>query len=137
WREKVARFFKGDSFKPGKRRSQGFVSDESASFVPQHEIYREYDAHDEGRPNTLGTLRLWDFSKCPDTRFQTEEGRRQIAGREQEVYSWLRDRCEDVERMLLTPKIDDQERGVNYWEIYDRLRRMKRLRDFANSETKR
>lgn len=137
WREKVARFFKGDSFKPGKRRFQGFVSHEISSFVPEHEIYTEYDAHDEARPTILGTLRLWNFSKCPDTRFQTEEGRRQIAGREQEVYSWLRDRSDDAERMLLPPKIDDQERGVNYWEIYDRLRRMMRLRDFASSEAKR
>ena len=67
--------------------------------------------------------------------FQTEEGRREIAGRERQVYHWLRDRSEDVECNLLTPRIDDPELGVYYWEIYDRRRRLKRLSDFASTET--
>jgi serine/threonine protein kinase len=67
---------------------------------------------------------------------QTEEGRLEIAGREQQVYSWLRDRDEELERNLLTPKLDEIERSVNYWEIYDRRRRMQRLSDFASTEAR-
>ncbi|MDG4901402.1 MULTISPECIES: AAA domain-containing protein [unclassified Mesorhizobium] len=137
WKEKLGQFFTGTSFKPGKRRFQSFVAEEAPTFEPPHSIYREYDVQDEGSPNNLGTLRLWDFSKCPDARFQSEEGRLEIAGREQEVFSWLRDRGEEVERTLLTPKIDDPERGVNYWEIYDRRKRMQRLGTFAATEAKR
>ncbi|WP_287083694.1 AAA domain-containing protein [Mesorhizobium sp.] len=137
WKEKLAQFFTGSNFKLGKRRFQSFIAEEAPTFEPPHSIYREYDAQDEGSPNNLGTLRLWDFSKCPDARFQSEEGRLEIAGREQEVFNWLRDRGEEVERTLLTPKIDDPERGVNYWEIYDRRKRMQRLGTFAATEAKR
>lgn len=137
WKDKIGRFFKGGSFQPGKRRFERFVAEVSPNFEHKHGIYREYEAKDETSPQNLGTLRVWDFTKCPDTRFQTESGRSEIAGREQEVFNWLRDRDEDVERTLLAPKIDDPERSVNYWEVYDRRSRLQRLRNHVSSEGKR
>lgn len=79
-------------------------------------------------------MRLWNFANCKDGRFQTEEGRAEIAGREGKVFYYLRDRNEDCENWILVPKAADPNRSVNYWEVYDRRRRLKRLRDFISSE---
>jgi serine/threonine protein kinase len=138
WKDRLSRFFNAGTsspFKPGRRSFQRYVAEEASSFAHPKDIYREYEAREDGTPPSLGTLRLWDFTKIPDGRFQTEEGRREIAGRERQVYHWLRDRSERVEQSLLTPRIDDPELGVNYWEIYDRRRRLKRLSEFALTET--
>ncbi len=139
WKNQLARFFNAgpnSPFRPSHRRFQGYIADDTVKFSHPKDVYREYDAHDEKSPNNLGTLRLWDFTKCVDGRFQTEEGRLEIAGREQEVYQWLRDRDLDLERNLLTPKLDDTDHSVHYWEIYDRRRRMQRLSDFAPVEAR-
>jgi serine/threonine protein kinase len=137
WKDRLTRFFNAglaSPFKPGRRRFQRYMAQEAASYEHPKDIYREYEAQEDGTPPSLGTLRLWNFSKVADARFQTEAGRREIAGRERQVYNWLRDRSEDVERNLLTPRIDDPELGTHYWEIYDRRRRLKRLADFASTE---
>lgn len=137
WKDKLSRFFNvgpNSPFKPGRRRFQRYLAEDSASYVHPSDVYREYEAVEEGNKNNQGILRLWDFTKCSDGRFQTEEGRLEIAGREHQVYHWLRDRDQDLERTLLTPRLDDPERGVNYWEIYDRRRRMRRLNEFSISD---
>ncbi len=137
WKERLNRFFNAgpsSPFKPGKRRFERFTAHDVPSFAHPEGIYCEYDAAEEGNKNNLGTLRLWDFTKC-DTKFQSEEGRLEIAGREQQVYHWLLDRsAAEAEQNLLTPKIDDRERSINYWEIYDRRRRLQRLALFAETE---
>lgn len=138
WKDRLSRFFNAgpsSPFKPGRRNFQRYVAEEAASFAHPKDIYREYEAQEDGTPPSLGTLRLWDFTKVPDTRFQTEEGRREIAGRERRVYHWLRDRNERLEQTLLTPRIDDPQLSVSYWEIYDRRKKLKRLSDFALTET--
>lgn len=137
WKDKLSRFFNvgpNSPFKPGRRRFQRYLAEDSPSYAHPSDVYREYEAAEEGNKNNLGILRLWDFTKCSEARFLTEEGRLEIAGREQQVYHWLRDRDQDLERTLLTPRLDDPERGVKYWEIYDRRRRMRRLNEFAVSD---
>ena len=138
WMERLIRFFNAGPtlpFREGTRRFERFTAHDVATFAHPKEIYREYDAVDEGNKNNLGTLRLWDFGKC-ETYFQTLDGRLEIAGREQQVYHWLRDRSEEAEQNLLTPKIDDPDRSVHYWEIYDRRRRLQRLAIFAETEAR-
>ena len=137
WKDRLSRFFNAGTnspFRPSRRRFQGFVADDIVKFSHPKDVYREYDAQDERNLNNLGTLRLWDFTKCEDGRFQTEEGRLEITGREQEVFQWLRDRDHDLERSLLPPKIEDNDASVHYWDIYDRRRLMQRLSDFAPGE---
>lgn len=139
WHSRLAAFFNAgpnSPFKPGTRRFAGYIAQDVVSFVHPKDVYCEYDTTDESNKNNLGTLRLWDFTKC-DTRFQSEEGRLEIAGREQQVFHWLRDRSEEAEHHLLTPKLDDPEHGVHYWEIYDRRRRLQRLAAFADTEATR
>jgi hypothetical protein len=92
-------------------------------------IYAEFDASDERQSPTLGTVRLWDFTKA-DPRFQSEQGRSEIAGREQEVIAYLQDRCDRCDEVIIGGKTRDPNFGVHYWEVYDRRRRLLRLRDF-------
>ncbi|MDW9819722.1 AAA family ATPase [Sinorhizobium meliloti] len=140
WKDKLSRFFNArvnSPFKSGRKRFQRFLADEHETFVHPSEMYKEFNAEEEGNKASLGVLRLWDFTKSPDGRFQTQEGRLEIAGREQQVYHWLRDRNGGIERSLVAPRADDPDRGVNYWEVYDRQRRTKRLGDFVTSEVPR
>lgn len=137
WRSRLRQFFNAgpsSPFKPGRRRFQQFLADDDSAFAHPSDIYREYSAQEEGVANSLGTLRLWNFDKCPDVRFRSAEGRLEIAGRERSVYHWLRDRSDELDRVLLAPRLEDTERGVRYWEIYDRRRRLMRLKEFCATE---
>lgn len=139
WKHMLHSFFNASSpqspFTHGKRRFQRYVAEDEPCFEHPRDVYQEFEASDEDSKNNLGILRLWDFTKCSDGRFQTEDGRLEIAGREKQVYHWLLDRDQDFERTLLTPRLDDADRGARYWEIFDRRRRMVRLKDYAVSES--
>jgi len=137
WKDRLVKFFnvKAGPFKPGRSRYDGYVAtSDQATFQHPDDIYREYEAEEENTPQNLGTLRLWNFANCKDGRFQTEEGRAEIAGRERKVFYYLRDRNEDCENWILIPKAADPNQSVSYWEVYDRRRHLKRLRDFMSSE---
>ena len=136
WKNRISGFFNARTGKlrPGSRRYGNFIAcSDNATFEHADKIFAEYDAEDENASKTLGTLRVWDFSKV-DGRFQTEEGRIEIAGREQSVVSYLADRSEECGDALLKTKAYDHERSVEYWEVFDRRRRLKRLSDFVETE---
>ncbi|VAW74110.1 Regulator of nonsense transcripts 1 homolog [hydrothermal vent metagenome] len=136
WKHQLSRFFNVQTgiFKPGRRNYGGFIaSSDSAVFEHPEKIYSEYEAVDDKTAKALGTLRVWNFTKA-DTRFQNEEGRAEIAGRERDVIAYIQDRSEECEFAILQPKAEDPDRGVSYWEVYDRRRRMKRLGDFSATE---
>lgn len=133
----LTRFFNvksGIAFEPGKRRFQGLVAESAPTFKHPGEIYSEYAAHEERVPLNTATLRLWDFSKCDTNRFQTEEGRHELTGRERSVFHWLRDRNSFSEKYLLSPVSHDVESSVDYWEAFERRSGQKRLSDFALTE---
>lgn len=136
WKDQLSKFFNVNKgvFVPGRRTYGGFYAT-SAAPVFEHPagIFAEFEASDERQSPTLGVLRLWDFSKA-ETRFQTEEGRSEIAGREQEVIAYLQDRCEQCDSVLINGKTRDPNFGVRYWEVYERRRRLHRLTDFASTE---
>lgn len=133
WKHKLSSFFNVQTgvFRPGKRSYGGFTAiSDTAVFEHPTKIYAEYDATDEQAAQAFGTLRVWDFTKA-EARFQNEEGRAEIAGRERDIVAYLRDRSEECEIAILQPKAEDPDRGVGYWEVYDRRIRMKRLFDFV------
>lgn len=137
WKEHLTRFFNGGSkspLEPGRRKFDRYVPEEVSVFNHPRQIYREFEAREAGTPPNLGTLRLWDFAKVTDTRFQNAEARSEIVGRERRVYHWLRDRADNLERFLLAPRVDDTSGGVDYWEVFDRRRRLKRLSDWSATE---
>ena len=83
WKDRFVKFFnvKAGPFKPGRLRYDRYVAtSDQAAFQHPNDIYREYEAEEENMPRNLGTLRLWNFANCKDGRFQTEEGRAEIAG---------------------------------------------------------
>ena len=136
WKDQLSKFFNVSKgvFVPGRRTYGGFYAT-SASPVFEHPegIFAEFEVSDERQSPTLGVLRLWDFTKA-ETRFQTEEGRSEIAGREQEVIAYLQDRCERCDSVIVDGKTRDPNFGTRFWEVYDRRRRLHRLSDFVSTE---
>jgi hypothetical protein len=137
WKDQLSKFFnaKTGKIRPGRRRYANFTAaSDHATFEHPKQIFTEYDAFDENAGQTLGTLRVWDFSKAAMTRFQTEEARHEIAGRERSVVEFLKDRGEACENAILHSRAEDPERGVGYWEVFDRRQRLKRLSEFVGAE---
>nr|WP_247710953.1 AAA domain-containing protein [Qipengyuania aestuarii] len=136
WKDQLSKFFnvRKGVFVPG-RRSFGEFYAESPQPVFQHPagIYSEFNASDERKSPQLGVLRLWDFTKA-DPRFQTAEGRSEIAGREQEVISYLQDRSDHCDSVLVETRTRDPDFGPAYWEVFERRRRLHRLVEFASTE---
>jgi serine/threonine protein kinase len=91
-------------------------------------VYQEFDAEEDAPGRAPGLLRVWDFTRAA-TRFQTEEGRREIAGREREVIAYLKERNTQFDIALLQPKTADEDRSVSYWEVFEKRRQLERLRD--------
>jgi hypothetical protein len=136
WKDQLSKFFNVSKgvFTPGRRMYGGFyASSPQPVFKHPNGIYAEFEASDERQSPTLGVLRLWDFTRA-ETRFQTEAGRGEIAGREQEVVAYLHDRSDDCENVIVDGRVRDPEYSVQYWEVYDRRRRLHRLLDFAGTE---
>lgn len=120
---------------PGKKLYGNFASDSDRwTFQHPDEVYSEFDVKDKNSTSTLGTLRLWDFSQA-DTRFQNEDGRKEIAGRERDVFAYVKGKSLQAETALLTPQTSDPNLGVNYWEVFDRRENLLRFRDFDAQET--
>ncbi|XWJ91946.1 AAA domain-containing protein [Phytobacter ursingii] len=137
WRQILDRFFNVDSgpFKRSMRKYGEYVAIENSDATYQHpqKIYQEFAVHDASEAQAAGLLRCWDFSQA-ETRFQTESGRTEIAGRERSIIGWLNDRSESCANAILQPKAEDGQKGVDYWEVYDLRKRMRRLSEFVNSE---
>ncbi|WP_247254194.1 AAA domain-containing protein [Pseudomonas moorei] len=137
WRRHLDLFLnvKSGVFVPGMRKYGGYAASGSgaSTYVGPSRIYQEFAVEDDTPAKATGLLRVWDFSKA-ETRFQTRDGRLEIAGRERAIVGWLNDRNEDCAKAVLQPKAEDQERTPEYWEVYDQRRRMKRLSEFVRSE---
>lgn len=133
WRQILGSFFNIQTgpFHARQRAYGGFraVSDDTTFRHPEG-IYSEYDAEQAGDGRTPGLLRVWDFSKA-DTRYQSEEGRLEIAGRERLAIDYLNDRNPEFEGTLLQPRDSDLELSVSYWEVFERRRRLVRLAEAA------
>ncbi|KSB91737.1 hypothetical protein AS593_06860 [Caulobacter vibrioides] len=137
WKDQLSKFFnaKTGKLRPGRRRYANFMAaSDDATFEHPKQIFSEYDAHDENAPQSLGTLRVWDFSKASMARFQGEQARHEIAGRERTVIEFLKDRGEACENAVLHSRAEDPERGVGYWDIFDRRPRLKRMAEFVAAE---
>lgn len=134
WSTLLGQFFnvKTGAFRPSSRQYGSYrASTDSHCFRHATGIFTEFDVEDPVAKAT-GLLRRWDFTKA-ETRFQTEDGRREIAGRERVVLAWLNDRSAACEAAFLQPRVEDAEIGVEYWEVFDRRRKLQRLSDFVLS----
>lgn len=133
WMQHLNKFFSVDEeFVRASSRQYGpyrAVLDKH-NFAHAKGIFSEYDVADASSDNASGLLRRWDFTKA-EAKFQNEEGRLEIAGRERKVISWLSDRNADCDSGVLQPRVHDTEHGVGYWEVFERRRRLQRLSDLS------
>ena len=94
WMELLGKFFnvRTGVFRASTRMYGGYQA-KSDQHCYQHpsQIFNEYDVEDPTARNATGLLRRWDFTKA-EVHFQTEGGRKEIAGRERNVIAWLNDR---------------------------------------------
>jgi hypothetical protein len=74
WKGRLTTFFNAgptSPFKRGKRRFERFTGEDAASFSHPKNVYAGYEATEKDNPNSLGTLRLWDFGSCDTERRQS------------------------------------------------------------------
>ena len=131
WVDLLKQFFNVDGhyFRASSRRYGPWVPvDDNQLFAHNKGIFQEYGVIDPNADSATGLLRRWDFTKA-ETRFQNEEARHEIAGRELRVVNWLKDRNPELASGVLQPRDSDPERGFAYWEVFERRQRLKRLRD--------
>jgi len=131
WVDLLRQFFNVDSnhFRPSSRHYGPWVPvGDHHSFAHAKGLFLEYDVTDPSVDSAAGLLRRWDFTKA-ETRFQNEEARLEIAGRELRVVNWLKDRNPDLAGGVLQPRDSDPQRGFQYWEVFERRQRLKRLLD--------
>ena len=136
WRSDLSRFFgiAEGFFKPLEKRYADYkvVSDQTYEH-PKH-LYSEYDVEETTLSHGFGLLRLWDFSNA-SPQYCSEEGRMEVAGREQDVISFLLDRQPELETALIRPRVSDPDKGIHYWEVFERRRQLRRLREFLVSHS--
>jgi serine/threonine protein kinase len=136
WRNDLARFFGASEgyFKPLDKRYGDYKAISDHTYQHPKQIYSEYDVEEVSVSHGFGLLRLWDFSKA-EPRYASEEARAEIAGREQDVITYLMDRQPDLETVLIRPKVADPNKGIHYWEVFERRRQLRRLREFLVSHS--
>lgn len=134
WTTLLGQFFnvKTGAFRPSSRHYGSYkATSDNHCYRHATGMYTEFDVEDPVAKAT-GLLRRWDFTQA-ETRFQTEAGRREIAGRERAALAWLNDRNAACEAAFLQPRVEDPDVGVEYWEVFDRRRKLQRLSDFVLS----
>jgi serine/threonine protein kinase len=136
WRGDLARFFGASEgyFKPLDKTYGDYKVISDHTYLHPKLIYGEYDVEEVSISHGFGLLRLWDFSKA-EPRYASEEARAEIAGREQNVITYLMDRQPDLETVLIRPKVADPNKGIHYWEVFERRRQLRRLREFLVSHS--
>lgn len=134
WRQRLSSFFTGrnGNFRAQEKTYAGHRVVSDVVYAHPEGAYAEHDCVEINTDRSTGLLRLWDFSKAP-VKFASEEYRNDVAGREQSVLAYLLDRNPEMERIALRPKTADTERGIRYWEIFERRKQLRRLADFVGN----
>lgn len=134
WRQRLSSFFTGrnSNFHAQEKTYAGHRVTSDVVYAHPDGVYAEHDCVEVNTDRSGGLLRLWDFSKAP-VKFASEEYRNDVAGREQSVLAYLLDRNPEMERIALRPKTSDPDRGIRYWEIFERRKQLHRLSDFLGN----
>jgi serine/threonine protein kinase len=136
WRSMLGEFFGvgGGYFKLSEKLYGDYRVLSDSTYEHPKKIYSEYDVEEVAASRSSGLLRYWDFSKA-DSRYASEEARIEIAGREQTVISFLIDRQPELETVLIRPRIADSNKGIHYWEVFEKRRHLRRLGEFLKVHT--
>ncbi|MGE3538647.1 MAG: AAA domain-containing protein [Candidatus Tectimicrobiota bacterium] len=135
WRSILSTFFIGKSsnFRAQEKTYAGHRVTSDVVYPHPGGIYVEHECIEINTDRSVGLLRLWDFSKAP-VKYASQDYRNDLAGREQSILAYLLDRNPEIERIALRPKVADPDRGIRYWEIFERRKQLRRLVDFLHSD---
>ncbi len=136
WRPWLGEFFGsgGGYFKPSEKLYGDYRVVSDITYEHPRKLYSEYNVEEVTASRSAGLLRYWDFSQA-DPRYASEEARTEIAGREQNVIAFLIDRLPDLETVLIRPRVSDPNKGIHYWEVFEKRRQLRRLADFLKLHT--
>ncbi|WP_213736227.1 AAA domain-containing protein [Bradyrhizobium sp. dw_411] len=124
-------FTNGKFIEPRKAKYHGFIPTGDPEF--EHALFEEYACNDVADPNYAGLLRIWDFSKDPDT-FALEEERRPVAERERALLGYVRTQNPNFfDNYVLRSIAHDRDYSLRYTEIFERHDELARLTRLAGS----
>jgi len=135
WRQKLHSFFVGgkNDFRPQQKKYGGYLATSEIIYKHYDGLYSEYECEELSIEKSAGLLRIWDFTKAP-AKFAAYDYRKDIAGREQNVISHLLDCNPNLETKVLRPRSFDDQFPINYWEVFEKRKSLKRLVELKNSD---
>lgn len=85
------------------------------------DIYQEFEAVSAATSKDTALMRLWDFNKIPGSKAKTQDGRHEIASREREVLSYIKNSNLDLYNHCLHSLVAIQKEQVSaqYSELYE------------------
>lgn len=98
----------------------GYTSKELIFNHPS-DIYQEYEAVSEATSKDTALMRLWNFNKIPGSKAKTQDGRHEIASREREVLSYIKNSNLDLYNHCLNSLVAIQKEQISaqYSELYE------------------
>jgi serine/threonine protein kinase len=106
---------------PTKQISVTGYTSKELIFDHPGKIYQEYEAVSEATSKDTALMRLWDFNKVPGSKAKTQDGRHEIASREREVLSYIKNNNLDLYNHCLNSLVAIQKEQVSaqYSELYE------------------
>lgn len=113
---------------------QNFVVDGVATFKHPDALYQEYKSVNRDDPNARALLRRWDFSQL-GTAAPTQADWINTAFREPKVFSYVKDKTDSLDGVLLQPlgMVAADEVTIDHCELFDLPAKQKRLFDFIEA----
>lgn len=106
---------------PPKQVSVNGYTSRELIFNHPDEIYQEFEAVSETTSKDSALMRLWNFNKVPGSKAKTQDGRHEIASREREVLSYIKNNNLDLYNHCLNSLVAIQKEQVStqYSELYE------------------
>ena len=113
---------------------QNYVVDGSPTFKHPDSLYQEYKSVNRDDQNARALLRRWDFSQLGTTA-PTQADWVNIALREPRVFSYVKDKTDVLDGVLLQPlgTLAADEVTIDHCELFDLPAKQKRLFDFIEA----
>lgn len=106
---------------PTKQISVNGYTSKELIFNHPSDIYQEFEAVSAATSKDTALMRLWDFNKIPGSKAKTQDGRHEIASREREVLSYIKNSNLDLYNHCLHSLVAIQKEQVSaqYSELYE------------------
>lgn len=114
------KLFDRDTLSTKQISVNGYTSKELIFNHPD-DIYQEFEAVSAATSKDTALMRLWDFNKVPGSKAKTQDGRHEIASREREVLSYIKNSNLDLYNHCLHSLVAIQKEQVSaqHSELYE------------------